>query len=138
MIAASDASSGERAAAVAEIVVFTVLAFFAAHVYATLLGYWSEEKSAPGRRHLKRIMIEQSPMLTVISAPVVILLLGVFEAVDDQNAIDLALYVCLGELAGIAWFASRGAGASRGQSVFAVLGALVIGAAIVAMKAALK
>ena len=137
MIAASDPESGEKAANVAELVAFTVLAFFAAHVYALLLGDWAKEKRAPDGQHVKAMVLEQSPMLTVISVPVVILLLGVFDAVDDQNAIDLALYVCVGELAATAWYASRGAGASRPQSLIAVAVAVLIGAGIVVMKAAL-
>ncbi len=137
MIAASDPAAGERAASVAELVAFTVLAFFAAHVYALLLGDWSEEKRAPGAQHVKRVVLAQSPMLTVIAVPIVILMLGVFEAVDDTNAINLALYACVGELAAIAWYASRGAGATRPQSLIAVAVAVLIGVAIVVLKASL-
>lgn len=137
MIAASDPEAGEKAARVAELVAFTVLAFFAAHVYASLLGDWSRDKRAPSSQDVKAMVLEQSPMLTVISVPIVILLLGVFDAVDDTNAINLALYACVGELAATAWYASRGAGASRPQSLIAVSVAVVIGAGIVVMKAAL-
>ena len=137
MIAASDPAAGDKAANVAELVAFTVVASFVAHVYALLLGDWSKKKRAPDGQHVKAMVLKESPMLTVISVPVVILLLGVFDAVDDQNAINLALYVCVGELAATAWYASRGAGASRPQSLIAVSAALLIGAGIVVLKVAL-
>lgn len=137
VIAASDPAAGDKAAAVAELVAFSVLAFFVAHVYALLLGSWSKERRAPGRQQVRQTVLAQSPTLTVIAVPIAILLLGVFDAVDDQNAINLALYVCVGELAAIAWYASRGAGASRPQSLIAVLVAVLIGAGIIVLKAAL-
>ncbi|CAB4347069.1 unannotated protein [freshwater metagenome] len=137
MIAASDPETGDHAAAVAEVLVFTVMAFFAAHVYALLLGDWSRKKRAPDSRNVKEMVVAQSPMLTVISVPVIILLLAVLEVFPDQTAVNLALYACVGELAATAWYASRGAGASRRQSVIAVVVAIVIGVAIIGMKAAL-
>ena len=137
MIAASDPETGDHAAAVAEVMVFTVLAFFAAHVYALLLGDWSKKKRAPDSRDIKEMVIAQSPMITVVSVPLVILLLAVLDVLQDQPAVSLALYACVGELAATAWYASRGAGASRAQSLIAVAVAIAIGIAIIAMKAAL-
>ena len=137
MIAAADPETGDHAAAIAEVVVFTVLAFFAAHVYALLLGDWSKKKRAPDSQQIRQMAIEQSPMVTAISVPVVILLLAVVDVLPDQTAVNLALYACVGELAASAWLASRGAGASRLQSVVAVTVAIAIGVAIIAMKAAL-
>ncbi len=137
MIAASDPAAGERAAAVAELVAFTVLVLLVARVYAEVLGSWSKERRAPSWQQVRQTVLAKLPMLTVITAPVAILLLGVFEAVDDTNAINLALYACVGELVAIAWYASRGAGASRPQSLIAVAAAVLIGAGVVIMKAAL-
>ncbi len=137
MIAASDPETGDHAAAVAEVMVFTVLAFFAAHVYALLLGDWSKKRRAPNSRNVKEMVIAQSPMITVVSVPLVILLLAVLDVLQDQPAVSLALYACVGELAATAWYASRGAGASRVQSLIAVAVAIAIGIAIIAMKAAL-
>lgn len=117
--------------------VFTVLAFFAAHVYALLLGDWSSKQRAPASRDIKAMVLAQSPMITVVSVPLVILLLAVAEVFADQTAVNLALYACVGELAATAWYASRGAGASRSLSLIAVAVAIVIGVAIIAMKAAL-
>ena len=137
MIAASDPETGDHAAAVAEVMVFTVLAFFAAHVYALLLGDWSSKQRAPDSHDVKEMVLAQSPMITVISVPLVVLLLAVVEVLSDQTAVSLALYACVGELAATAWYASRGAGASRSVSLIAVGVAVVIGFAIIVMKAAL-
>ena len=117
--------------------VFTVLAFFAAHIYALLLGDWSKKRRAPDSRDIKEMIIAQSPMITVVSVPLVVLLLAVVEVFPDQTAVNLALYACVGELAASAWYASRGAGASRSLSLIAVAVAIAIGIAIIAMKAAL-
>ena len=76
-------------------------------------------------------------MVSVITVPVVILLLGDLDAVSDQDAINLALYICVLELAATVWYASRGAGATRTETVFAVGVSVAIGATIIAMKAAL-
>ncbi len=137
VIAASDAASGDRAATVCLFVVFTSLATFIADLYSRLLGRWSQLHRRPTIADVREIARDLWPKVSVIAVPVVVLLLGVLDAVPDQDTINLALYICVLEMAVTAWYASRGAGATRTETVFAVGVSVAIGATIIALKAAL-
>ncbi len=119
------------AAKVAVLVAVTLGVFYLAHVYAVLLGNWSEEKIVPTWPVIRQKLKTELPVLTVVTLPVFILLLGVFDAVSDVTAVNAALILCIASLLLTSWFAAREAGASRPQSAIAVAFAVGIGAVII-------
>jgi hypothetical protein len=137
VITAADVDRGDVAASIAVLVVATLFAFYIAHVYAVLLGRWAEERIVPDMAETREELRRQWPMISVVAIPVLVLLLGSFDVVDDRTAINVALAICLFELIFTAWYASREAGANRSQSVIAVAIAVGIGIIITALKAAL-
>lgn len=128
---------GDKAAQIGALVAVTLVVFYLAHVYAVLMGRWSEEAIVPGRREAWAELRRQWPMVSVAALPVAVLLLGVFDAVDDRTAINIAFGLCIFGLTATSWYAAREAGASRVQSVVAVGGAVAIGLAIILLKALL-
>lgn len=120
------------------LVAVTLLVFYLAHVYAVLIGRWSEEGITPRWPQWKAELRRQWPMVSIATLPVTILLLGAFDVVSDRLAINVAFYLCIAGLAGTSWYAAREAGATRAQSVLAVGLAVGIGLAIIALKALLK
>ncbi len=137
IISGADPGNGDQAAKVAVLVAVTLGVFYLAHVYAVLLGNWSEEKIVPTWPVIKQKLKTELPMLTVVTLPVFILLLGVFDAVNDVTAVNAALILCVASLLLTSWFAAREAGASRPQSAIAVAFAVGIGAVIILLKVAL-
>ncbi|MBU6337102.1 MAG: hypothetical protein KGR19_04705 [Acidobacteria bacterium] len=116
----------------------SLLVFYLAHVYAVLVGRWSEEAIAPTWTEARAELRRQWPMVSVGALPVIVLLLAAFDVVDDRTAISVAFGLCIFGLAATSWYAAREAGASRMQSVLAVGGAVAIGMVIIALKALLK
>ncbi len=112
IIAGADPGNGDEAATVAVLVAVTLGVFYLAHVYAVLLGNWSEEKIVPTWPVIRQKLKTELPMLTVVTLPVFILLLGVFDAVSDVTAVNAALILCIASLLLTSWFAAREAGAS--------------------------
>ena len=101
------------------------------------MGRWAEERIFPDRHETRDELVRQWPMVSVVALPLLALLLGYFEVLADQTAINIALAICLLELIFTAWYASREAGATRSQSVIAVSIAVGIGVVIVLLKAGL-
>ena len=116
----------------------SLLVFYLAHVYAVLVGRWSEEAIVPTWTEARAELRRQWPMVSVGALPVIVLLLGAFDVVDDRTAISVAFGLCIFGLSATSWYAAREAGASRMQSVLAVGGAVAIGMVIIALKALLK
>ncbi|MFM8883846.1 MAG: hypothetical protein ACKOH7_03450 [Solirubrobacterales bacterium] len=129
---------GDKAAQIGALVAVTLVVFYLAHVYAVLMGRWSEEKIVPNWPEWKAELRRQWPMVSIATVPVVILLLGALDVVGDRFAINAAFFLCIAGLAGTSWYAAREAGATRAQSVMAVAIAVGIGLAIIALKALLK
>ena len=129
---------GDKAAQIGALVAVTLVVFYLAHVYAVLMGRWSEERVVPNWPEWKAELRRQWPMVSIATLPVAVLLLGAFDVVGDRFAINAAFLLCIAGLAGTSWYASREAGATRAQSVVAVGIAVGIGMAIIALKALLK
>ena len=137
IIAAADVDRGDKAAQIGALVAVTLVVFYLAHVYAVLLGRWSEEAIVPGWGEARGELRRQWPMVSVAALPVGVLLLGALDVVDDRTAINIAFGLCIFGLAATSWYAAREAGAARGQSVLAVGAAVGIGLAIILLKALL-
>lgn len=129
---------GDKAGQIGVLVAVTLVVFYLAHVYAVLMGRWSEEKVVPRWPEWKAELSRQWPMVSIATVPVIVLLLGAFDVVGDRFAINAAFFLCIAGLAGTSWYAAREAGATRVQSVMAVALAVGIGMAIIALKALLK
>ena len=115
----------------------SLLVFYLAHVYAVLVGRWSEEAIVPTWTEARAELGRQWPMVSVAALPVAVLLLGAIDVIDDRTAVNIAFWLCIFGLSATSWYAAREAGASRPQSVLAVGGAVAIGLVIILLKALL-
>lgn len=84
----------------------TVLVFFAAHVYAGTLGRLAATDGHAGLRASLRASARQSSgMLVAAVAPLVVLLLGTTQLIDDDTALWAALIVNTLVLGALGWIA---------------------------------
>ncbi|WP_431779680.1 hypothetical protein [Microbacterium aurantiacum] len=87
-------------------VAVTVVVFYIAHVYAGTLGRLAATDGRSGMRRSLRAAARQSAGMLVASAgPLVVLLLGVTEVIDDTFAIWTALVMCAVILGILGWLA---------------------------------
>lgn len=137
IIAAADVDRGDRAAQIGVLVAVSLVVFYLAHVYAVLLGRWSEEGIVPSWSQARAELRYQWPMVSVAGLPVAILLLGALDIVPDRLVVNVAFIVCIVGLSGTSWYAARQAGATRAQSAIAVGVAVAVGLGIIGLKALL-
>lgn len=87
-------------------VAITVLVFFAAHVYAGTLGRLAVTDGHAGlRASLAASARQSSGMLVASVAPIVVLLLGTTQVIDDDTALWAALIVNTLILGALGWIA---------------------------------
>lgn len=105
MIVVSKSLTGTSFGALVTVVV-TVIVFFMAHVYAgTIAGMAKARSQGDLRRSFITAFHHSEGMLIVSIPPIVMLLLGVLEVVDDDIAIWTALIVDAVILGTLGWFA---------------------------------
>lgn len=87
-------------------VAVTVIVFYIAHVYAGALGRLAATDGRAGlRRSIRAAARQSSGMLLASTGPLVVLLLGVTEVIDDTFAIWTALIMCAVILGLLGWLA---------------------------------
>jgi hypothetical protein len=128
---------GERAGEILLFMVMTLGLFWAAHVYAELLGGWATTGQPPDRGRWKSEMRRQWPMVGVCAIPAIVLVLGIFDLVRDETAVDLALVICTAELGLAGFLAARRGGGGLPASVISAVIAFGFGVALIALKAIL-
>lgn len=105
-------------------VITTLVVFFVAHVYAEALAWLVLERN---REHglwtaMRHGMRRSVGMLIVGIAPAVVLALGAFDVIDDENAVWLALVVDVALLAVLGWIIT----AIRSTSVWSRIGGALL------------
>jgi hypothetical protein len=134
VIAVSREYVAKDAGLTAVTVVVTAGVFWLAHVYSEVLALELRERHLPTRGEIRGILQREWPMVQAGILPTLVLLLGAVGLVADETAQDLALVVCLFELA-VTGVAVALAGGARGILV-AVSGAISLsfGLVVVALK----
>lgn len=113
----------------------TVVIFWLAHAYAAISEDMIRNRRRPTRGELRTIVSHEWPLVEVAVLPALIVGLAVVDAVSTETAIAIALYVCLAELAATGFVSAWRTG-TRGLAVVALGGvSVVLGVAIVALKA---
>ncbi|MCU0258868.1 MAG: hypothetical protein MUF56_07565 [Solirubrobacteraceae bacterium] len=138
VIGAASEKPGQVAAYVDIYLIGTLLIFYLAHVYSQVLATWIREQHVPTRAEVLHELRSEWAMVTAPLLPILILAFGIFDAVDDRRAIDLALGVCLVQLTAAIVYAARRGGANRVQTLASVVIGLSFGFAIVALKVLVK
>jgi hypothetical protein len=138
VIGAASQKPGQVAALVDIWLIVTLVVFWLAHVYAHVLGLWIREQHVPSRAGVVQELRAEWAMVAAPALPVAVLALGILDAVDDRLAIDLALGVCVFQLAASIAYAARRGGATGRQTVVSVAIGLSFGIVIVAMKTFVK
>lgn len=114
----------DNAGIAAATVLVTAGVFWIAHVYAGVLATGLRHRTTPTRADLRRALDEEWPLVQAGILPTAILLLGPLGLLADDTAYDLAIAVCLLELAATGVIMARVAGASG--VVVAVSGAIAL------------
>ncbi len=125
---------GQYAAEVAAWVGVTLLVFWLAHVYSHVIGGWVETRRAPGVRDVGRAAAAEWPMVSACGIPLIVLLLGASDVIDDGRSIDVALIICLVELVLVGVVAARQAKASGPAQAVSGVVVLVLGLGIIFLK----
>jgi hypothetical protein len=138
VIGASSEKPGQVAAYVDIYLIVTLLIFYLAHVYSQILATWIREQHVPTRLEVAEELRAEWPMVAAPLLPILILALGILDAVEDRLAIDVALGVCLVQLTAAIVYAARRGGATRVQTIASVVIGLSFGIVIVMLKTLVK
>lgn len=135
MIVVSNSLTGTSLGALIAVVV-TVVVFFAAHVYAgTIAGMAKAHSHGDLRASFVAALHHSEGMLLIALAPILVLLLGVSQVIDDEVAIWTALFVDTVILGVLGWFAiARWSERTAVRMTSAVITA-AFGAVLVVLKA---
>lgn len=118
-------------------VVFTVVVFWAAHVYAgTVAHHGLEEGRVTGLREAFQASLRRSlGLLTSALIPSAILLLGATRVIPDNATIWVALWVCVAVLFVLGFVGFTRRGASWPWRIVGALGTAAFGFAMILLKA---
>lgn len=128
---------GESSWAIFWIVVGTVVVFWLAHIYAGTLahlnggGHHRLELGPAFRAAVRR----SSGLLIGAAVPAAILLLGATRAIDDENALWVALWAEVAALAVLGYFAFLKRGAAVPIRILGALTTALFGLAMIGLKA---
>jgi len=106
-------------------IVPSLIVLWCAHVYSELLGDWNRTGAQPGLYEARLHMREEVPMIGACALPILVLLLGWANLIQDATAINTAISLCAGELALAGFAAARRGGANL--AVAGVSGAVALG-----------
>jgi hypothetical protein len=135
VIAVSREYDSSHAGRVSVTVLVTGAVFWLAHVYARVLAGSITRRRMLNRSEVREALRHDWPLVEVTVPLVLILALGALDVVPDRAAILAATLVALVELAAAGAYAARRSGAGvRGTVVSAVI-AVILGSAVVLLKA---
>ena len=134
VIAVSQQYDPHNAGITAVTVIVTAAVFWLAHVYSGVLAIGLEARHLPERAEVRRIVDEEWPLVQAGLLPTAILLLGPLGVLADDTAQDLAIYVCLAELAAIGLVAARLAGGRGIQVLVSAVISLSFGVVVILLK----
>ena len=134
VLAASSVEGNPTPGAVAAYVAATVIVFWLAHAWANTLA--SAAIAAPGtRRALADALKSDWPLVQSAGPPLAVLGLASLLGATDENAIDIAIWSCVGVLTAWGGFIAHREGASPVRVVVTAAGCGGLGALLVLLKA---
>jgi hypothetical protein len=135
VIAVSREYDSSNSGRIAITVLVTGIVFWLAHVYARVLAGSISNQRMLNRSELREALRHDWPLVEVTVPLVVILALGAIDVVPDRAAILAATLAALVELAAAGWYAARASGAGLRWTVASAGIAVVLGGAVVLLKA---
>ena len=135
VIAVSREYGSPDAGSVAITVLVTGLVFWMAHVYARVLATSVTQRSKASRSELRDALRHDWPLVEVTVPLVLILAVGALDFVPDRLSILIATIAALVELAAAGAYAARMWGSGVGEAVVSALVAVVLGSAVILLKA---
>jgi hypothetical protein len=112
----------------------TAVVYFAAHVYVDYLSWRMVGERTRTSEMLRRVVVEEWPLLQATVAPGVPLILGAVGVLNRSTSIDLALIVALVNLVGWGYESGRRSYRTRVGAVGSALVAVALGFVVVALK----
>jgi hypothetical protein len=134
VIAVSREYDSSNAGLVGVTVLVTSVVFWLAHVYARVLATSMEHHRLASRTEVREVLRHDWPLVEVTVPLLIILALGVLDAVPDEAAILAAMLVALLELAIAGAYVARVGGAGLGGVVVSAFVAVALGSAVVLLK----
>jgi hypothetical protein len=134
VIAVSREYDASNAGLIGVSVLVTGTVFWLAHVYARVLARSIAQQRRLTRAELGDVFRHDWPLVEVTVPLVLILALGVLDAVPDKAAILTAMLAALVELAAGGAYAARASGAGARGTVVSAAIAVILGSAVVVLK----
>jgi hypothetical protein len=135
VIAVSREYDSSNAGLIGVTVLVTGVVFWLAHVYARVLAGSISHKRMLNRSEIREAFRHDWPLVQVTVPLMLILALGVLDVVPDRAAILMATLAALVELAAAGGYAARTSGAAPRGTVVSAAIAVILGSAIVLLKA---
>ena len=135
VIAVSREYESSNAGLIGVTVLVTGVVFWLAHVYARVLGSAITHHRMLNRSEMREVLVHDWPLVEVTIPLVLILALGALDVVPDKAAILAATLAALVELAAAGAHAAHKSGAGVRGTVVSALVAVILGSAVVLLKA---
>jgi hypothetical protein len=135
VIAVSREYDSSNAGLIGVTVFVTGLVFWLAHVYARVLAGSISRQRMLGRAEVRDVLRHDWPLVEATLPLLVILGLGALDLVPDRAAILAATLAALVELAAAGAYAARSSGAGLPGMAFSAVVAVILGSAVVLLKA---
>jgi hypothetical protein len=135
VIAVSREYDSSNAGVVGVTVLVTGLVFWLAHVYARVLAGSVSRQRMLDRSEVREVLRHDWPLVEATAPLLLILALGVLDVVPDRGAILAATLAALVELAAAGAYAARSSGAGLRGTALSALIAVILGSAVVLLKA---
>ncbi len=135
VIAVSREYESSNAGLIGVTVLVTGVVFWLAHVYARVLAGSVTRQRMLNRSEVREALRHDWPLVEVTIPLVVILALGALDVVPDRKAIIGATLVALVELAGVGAYTARRSGAGAAVTVVSAAVAVILGSAVILLKA---
>jgi hypothetical protein len=118
-----------------ELVTGVGVATWVAHLYAEAVGDHLRRGAALDREEITRAMVDGLPILLAAVPPAAVLLLGRFGALDERNALWLAVAIAIVQLVGVGVVVGSLVSTRRGRGVWTyAVATAAIGLVVVVLK----
>jgi hypothetical protein len=135
VIAVSREYNSSNAGLIAVTVLVTAGAFWLAHVYARVLAGLTAHDGPLSRSEVQAMLRHDWPLVEVTVPLVLVLALGALDVVPDRAAILVAMIAALFELGAAGAYAARTSGAGLRGTIASAVIAVILGSAVVLLKA---
>jgi hypothetical protein len=135
VIAVSREYDSANAGLIGVTVLVTGIVFWLAHVYARVLARSITHHRWLNRSEVREVLHHDWPLVEVTVPLLLVLALGVVDAVPDKAAILAATLAALVELGAAGGYAARRSGAGLRATIVSAVIAVMLGSAVVLLKA---